>query len=101
MSRMKRSALVKFRCGVAPLRIETGRNEMIPYDKRNCYNCITKVENEEHVLLECPLYKDIRLELCSKIVMPSHIFDALSNPEKVCHLQSDGRIIVPKPAMIF
>ena len=40
-----------------------------------------KVENE-HVLLECPLYKDIRLELFSRIAMPSHMFDALSNPEK-------------------
>ena len=39
---------------------------MIPYDKRKCFNCITKVENEEHVLLECPLCKDIRLELFSK-----------------------------------
>ena len=78
---------------VAPIRIETGRYEMIPYDKRNCFNCITKVENEEHVLLACPLYKDIRLELFSKIVMPSHIFDALSNPEKVRHLLSDSRII--------
>ena len=25
--------------------------------------------------------------------MPSHMFDALSNPEKVCHLLSDSRII--------
>ena len=70
MSRAKRSALAKLRCGVAPLRIETGRYEMIPYDKRNCFNSITKVEHEEHVLLECPLYKDIRLEWFSKIEMP-------------------------------
>ena len=55
MSRAKRSALA-LRCGVATLRIETGRYEMIPYDKRNGFNYITKVENEEHVLLECPLY---------------------------------------------
>ena len=93
MSRTKKSALARFRCGVAPLRIETGRYEMIPYDKRNCFNCITKVENEEHVLLECPLYKDIRLELFSKIEMPSYMSDALSNPEKVRHLLSDSRII--------
>ena len=52
MSRAKRSSLAKFRCGVAPLRIETGRCEMISYDMRNCFNCITNVENEEHVLLE-------------------------------------------------
>ena len=49
MSRTRRSALAKFRCGVAPLRLETGRCERIPYDERNCFNCINVVENEEHV----------------------------------------------------
>ena len=92
MSRAKRDALA-FRCGVTPLCIETGRYKMIPYDKRNSFNCITKLENEEHVLLEYPLYKDIRLELFSKIVMPSHMFDALSNPKNVRHLLPDSRII--------
>ena len=66
MSRTRRSALAKFRCGVAPLRLETGRYERIPYDERNCFNCINVVENEEHVLLECPLYNDIRKELFSR-----------------------------------
>ena len=66
---------------------------MIPYDKRNGSNCITKVENEEHILLECPLHKDIRLELFSKSAMPSHMLDASSNPETVIHLLSDSRII--------
>ena len=42
-----------FRCWVAPLRIETGRYEMIPFDMRNCFFFgLTKVESEEHVLLE-------------------------------------------------
>ena len=41
------------------------------------------------------VYNDIRLELFGKIAVPSHTFDALSNPEKVCHLLSDtcSRII--------
>ena len=36
---------------------------MIPYEKRNCVYCETKVEKEEHVLLECPLYNYSRLPL--------------------------------------
>ena len=92
MSRTRRSALAKFRCGVAPLRIETGRYEMIPYEERHCFYCEKKVENEEHVLLECPLYNDIRLELFARIELP--YFDTLSNHEKVCHLLSDDRIAI-------
>ena len=53
ISRARRSSLAKFRCGVAPLRIETGLDEMLPYDMRNCFHCVTDVETEEHVLLEC------------------------------------------------
>ena len=92
MSRTRRSALAKFRCGVAPLRIETGRYEMIPYEERYCFNCTNKIESEEHVLLECPLYNDIRLELLSKIDLQH--FDSLDNHEKACHLLSDGRIAI-------
>lgn len=93
MSRARRSALAKFRCGVAPLRIETGRYERLSLDKRICFNCTAKVENEEHVLLECPLYNDIRRELFGKIEMPVRDFHALSNSDKVCHLLSDNAMV--------
>ena len=92
LSRTRRSALAKFRCGVAPLRIETGRYEMIPYGERYCFNCEYKIESEEHVLLECPIYNDIRSELFSKIQLPH--FDSLNNHEKVCYLLSDDRIAI-------
>ena len=92
LSRTRRSALAKFRCGVAPLRIETGRYEMIPYGERYCFNCENKIESEEHVLLECPIYNDIRSELFSKIQLPH--FDSLNNHEKVCYLLSDDRIAI-------
>ena len=93
MSRARRSSLAKFRCGVAPLRIETGRYEMLPYDIRNCFHCVTDVKTEEHVLLEYPLYNDIRQELFSKVDMPSNSFDVLSNHDKVCLLLPDSSII--------
>ena len=56
ISRTKRSAIAKFRGGVAPLRIETGRYEMLSVDKRYCFHRKSKIENEKHVLIECPLY---------------------------------------------
>ena len=66
---------------------------MLPYDMRNCFHCAFDVENEDHVLLECPLYSDIRQELFSKVDMPLNSFDALSNHDKVCLLLSDSSII--------
>ena len=76
--------------GVAPLRLETGRYERITYDEKKCFNCINVVENEEHVLLECQLYNDIRKELFSRVDMPW--FELLSTSDKVFHLMSNSRI---------
>ena len=54
-----RSALCKFRCGVAPLRLETGRYEGLPVNRRICPFCfqsgIDTIETEGHVLLVCSL----------------------------------------------
>jgi hypothetical protein len=55
-----RSALSKFRSGVAPLRIETGRFEGLPVEQRFCPFCRTHVEDEFHVIMQCDKYNDIR-----------------------------------------
>ena len=56
----QRSAYAKFRCGVAPLRNETGRYERLEVTDRTCVICNMGVETEEHVLLTCSLYVDLR-----------------------------------------
>ena len=63
LPRLHRSALAKFRMGTAPIRIETGRYERIPADRRFCFHCESCIEDEIHVLVECPLYEDLRREL--------------------------------------
>jgi hypothetical protein len=55
-----RSALAQFRCGVAPIRLETGRYEGLPEKDRVCPFCPNTVENELHVILECSMYNDLR-----------------------------------------
>jgi hypothetical protein len=50
----------KFRCGVAPLRVETGRYERKAVHERTCLYCINCVEDEFHILMRCPLYADLR-----------------------------------------
>ena len=41
-----RSAFAKFRCGVAPLRIETGRFENLRIEERICCFCSDFIEDE-------------------------------------------------------
>ena len=44
-----RSALAKFRCGVAPIRLETGRYERLDVNDRICPICNIGIEDEMHV----------------------------------------------------
>ena len=60
LPREHRSAYSKFRCGVAPIRIETGRYERLALEDRRCFSCLNQVEDEEHALLHCPLYQEMR-----------------------------------------
>ena len=64
LPRKHRSALSKFRFGVAPL--ETGRYEGLEVDQSICPICHSSVEDEKHVLLHCPLYVDFRTALSKR-----------------------------------
>jgi hypothetical protein len=71
----KRLLLFKFRAGIAPLRIETGRYESnvdiltgrskkgVPVECRICPCCYSGIEDEMHFLLDCPRYDELRDEL--------------------------------------
>ena len=59
-NRKHRSAMAKFRMGVAPIRLETGRYEGLSVEDRLCPLCESEPESEEHVLLKCVYYSDIR-----------------------------------------
>ena len=76
-----RSAFAKFRTGVAPLRIETGRYEGIPEIDRSCIFYEDSVEDEIHVLLECPLYNEVMSELIQYAQTANVNFNSLT---KLC-----------------
>jgi hypothetical protein len=63
LSCKQRGALAKFRSGTAPIRLETGRYELLPVSERTCFNCCGLVEDELHVLIHCPMYEDLRYHL--------------------------------------
>lgn len=82
-----RSAFAKFRCGVTPLRIETGRYEGKNIEERKCFYCnSSSIEDEKHVLLYCPLYADLRVKLFQEINNYNVEFSSLSDDQKFIYL---------------
>ena len=82
--RHHRSAYAKFPCGVAPIRLETGRYERLPLKSRTCFNCPGSIENEEHVLLLCPVYNDLRETLFTTLVHEFPDINGRTDRERLC-----------------
>jgi hypothetical protein len=60
-NRQHRSILAQFRCGVLPLKVETGRFQNIPLEYRLCTLCDQDVlETESHFPLFCNSYAELR-----------------------------------------
>ena len=88
-----RSALSRFRCGVAPLRLETGRYENIPENDRVCLFCKGGIENEKHVLLECPMYESDRAVLINKANNLCDNYNTMSETDKLVFLFTNPDMI--------
>ena len=89
-----RSALAKFRCGVAPLELERGRYKGIKVEDRLCKMCdINEVEDECHTLIRCDLFSDIRSELFTKCEEVNCFFPFLDDIEKMKFILSNEDII--------
>ena len=93
LTRMQRSALAKFRCGVAPLKIETGRYEQLAISDRVCFHCTSKVEDESHVLINCPLYSTLRQKLIEKSIEIDPRFSDFTDSQKIVFIMSNDKII--------
>ena len=81
---MIRFAFSKFRCGIAPIRIETGRYEGFVDYLRMCLFCnlCNLVENEIHVLIHCHLYEDLRETLFNEALECEPHFHSMSDEQK-------------------
>ena len=77
-----RAAFSKFRCGVAPIRIETGRHENLDINQRQCHFC-NVIEDETHVILDCSAFDDLRNNLLIKAVSVLPTFNVLNVNEKM------------------
>ena len=88
-----RRAFAQFRCGVSPLRIETGRYEGLAVEQRTCFHCENTVEDEFHVVTTCPLYNDLRAELYEHCVAENSDFLLMSCVDKMCFILSSKNIV--------
>ena len=67
--------------------------ENLDVSQRTCFNCHDKVESEHHVLLNCPLYEDLQLEMYSQAFNINPDFYSLSDNEKISYLFSSNQLI--------
>lgn len=90
----QRSAIAKMRAGVFPIRVETGRYRRLPVEQRLCQVChMAEVEHEEHFIVRCPLYADLRRELYHEIKeRTTSDMDSLTDSEKLCLILSAGSV---------
>ena len=93
LSRKHRGALAKFRSGTAPIKVETGRYQNLDLSERVCFHCTSCIEDEEHVLMVCPVYDDLRLSLISEALLVNSAFEGYSDMQKLCFLLSDSRMV--------
>jgi hypothetical protein len=82
----------QIRTGTAPIRIETVRYEALPVSERTCFMC-DHVEDEIHVLTQCPLYEDLRFELFNNAMYLCPYLYGFTDCEKLCFILSNADIV--------
>ncbi len=87
LNKRHRSALAKFRCGVAPLRLETGRNLGEHESARICQLCnLNEIESEEHVIIRFTVYHDNRQQRFNHAFDVSKDFLNFNDCQKLCFI---------------
>ena len=93
INRAHRSALAKFRCGILPVSVGTGRFNAIPLEFRLCVFCVDNVvEDEYHFFFSCNLYNDLRSSLFDYLRQDVPDFDTLDLNDKMIYLMSRNAI---------
>ena len=93
LPKSERSAIAKFRAGIAPINIELGRYEGKPLHERTCSFFPEVIEDEVHVILHCPAYEDIRKELNEHMKQNIDNFNKLNGAQILGLALSNERFI--------
>ena len=92
LPKIHRSSIAKFWCGVAPIRIETGRFERLKEEDRVCAPC-NVTETEKHVLIDCPFYFDLRFELLQSCKRPCDTFETFNDEDKLNFILANPNVV--------
>ena len=85
------------RCGILPIRIETGRYVNLPEENRTCELCNTgEIENEKHFLCICNVFSKWRANLYCSINNNVPHFTDMSNDDKFDYLMKFEQIKASK-----
>ena len=85
----ERTALTKLRLSNHVLMIEKGRHLKIEKDARFCPFCPSKIEDEQHFVLDCQLFSSLRIHLFEETQKLIPTFPYISKTHKFIHLMSN------------
>ena len=101
INRGHRSTLAQLRCGILPLRVETGRYISIPLEYRLCLMCSeNKIEDENHFLFECTCYQNMRISFLANIFLKYPLFDSYSFGKK-CQIIMNEEMVKETAAYVY
>ena len=90
-----RKTLTMYRLSDHKLAIETGRHRQtwLPREDRLCQLCPQReVETEQHFLLQCGTYEDLRTKFFTKMKCKLPNFDTLSDQTKMQHILGEHSV---------
>ena len=85
----ERTALTKLRLSNHVLMIEKGRHLKIEKDARFCPFCPSKIEDEQHFLLDCQLFSSLRLSLFEEAQKLMPTFHYVPKTQKFIYLMNN------------
>ena len=91
----KRVIVTKWRLSSHNLKIETGRytTPTTPHAERVCSECVNSVEDEHHVVFQCPLYRNVQIEHRDLLLKLKSIPEIL-NPMSIADANEIGDMLL-------
>ena len=77
---------------MAPIRIETGRFERLKEEDRVRAHC-NVTETEQHVLIDCPFYFDLRFELLEGCTRACDTFETFDDEDKLNFILANPNVV--------
>ncbi len=97
LPKSQRSVFSKLRCGVLPLKIETGIFNAIDRENRICEFCsLNEVEDEQHFLCRCTLYNDLRVKMYHSAAANNNNFNGMPDQDKFIYLMQQRQTTTSK-----